>query len=162
MLVLLAVFSACSASNKPYQIELMPAPDVYEEGSIDPFADATPIDDLPYDGVLYATDRLPAKEGDEERFYVNERGGGVLRLGVAQVDLGRDDLTWEDARRISILKSGIDKYPIRVSGVREIGILDRSATVLLPPRALGADPHDAAGDFAFKVNANLAAGRFRV
>ena len=59
-LVTLALLSACNDSNRPYQIELMPAPDVYEEGSIDPFADATPIDDLPYDGILYATDRLPA------------------------------------------------------------------------------------------------------
>ena len=147
--------SACTGSNKPYQIEIMPAPDVYEEGGIDPFVDATPIDEMPYDGVLYATDRLPAGDGGLERFYANERGG-VLRMGVAQVELGRDDLSWEDARRISILKSGVDKYPIRVSGVREIGILDRSATPLLPPGTLGPDPHRAAKVFADKVNGKLA------
>ena len=44
----------------PDQIFLMPPPDVYDKGIIDPFADAISVEDLPYDGILYATDRSPA------------------------------------------------------------------------------------------------------
>ena len=36
------------------------------------------IESRPYEGMLYATDREPAVEGDQERYYRNKRGH-VLR-----------------------------------------------------------------------------------
>ena len=82
---LLLMSTAC-ADNKPYVIELMPSPDVYDDGEIDPFADSGAVIDLPDYGILYATDRLPADDSDESLFYRNERGG-FLRLGVARVKM---------------------------------------------------------------------------
>ena len=107
------ILGACTDTGD-YSINLMPSPDVYEEGSVDPFIGAIPIDELPYDGMLYATDRKPAANGAAQHYYLNERGN-VLRLGIAQVELARDDVTWQDARRVSILKSSGKDFPIRIS-----------------------------------------------
>ena len=151
----LALLLGACAGTTPYEIDLMPAPDVYEVDVIDPLADATPLSDLPYNGVLYATDRLPSDKGAKEHFYLNARGH-VVRLGVCQVEVARADISWEEARRISLLKNRTDKYPIRVSGVDEYGVLDRSATDFTEPDTLGEDPHAAAATFAAAVNAKLA------
>ena len=69
------------------QVELMPAPDVYGDGLINPLPENDPITNIPYKGILYATDRRPAGENDTERYYVNDRGQ-LVRLGVARVTLG--------------------------------------------------------------------------
>ena len=152
--ILIFLVSAC-AGNKPYVIELMPSPDVYDDGVIDPFKDTGTIDVLPFDRIWYATDRRPAEESDKSLFYGNARGG-VLRLGVARVKMAGANITWEEARRISLAKNRSEKYPIKVSDVEEYGILDRSAVSLETPKNLGQDPHAAARSFADDINAKLA------
>jgi esterase/lipase superfamily enzyme len=154
LVYLLLLLAAC-AGNKPYTIELMPSPDVYDDGAIDPFTDTGSVKVLPYNRILYATDRLPADESDKSLFYRNERGG-VLRLGIARVKIARAKITWEEARRISLAKNRSEKYPIQVSGVDEYGVLDRSAVSLAIPEQLGEDPHAAARAFADAVNTKLA------
>ena len=151
---ILLLLTAC-AGDQPYVVDLMPSPDVFDDGVIDPFATTGSIINLPYGGILYATDRLPADGSDESLFYRNERGY-YLRLGLAQVELVGEPMSWEEARRISLAKNRSKKYPIRVSAVEEYGILDRSAISLIPPEELGADPHAAARLFADTVNAKLA------
>ena len=154
MLVIVILMVSACAGNKPYTIDLMPSPDVYDDGAIDPFKDTGAVYVKPYDRILYATDRLPADESDKSQFYGNARGG-VLRLGAARVELARAKITWEEARRISLAKNRSEKYPIRVSGVEEYGILDRSAASLAIPEKLGDDPQAAARAFADAVNAKL-------
>lgn len=145
---------AACAGDRPYVIELMPSPDVFDDGVIDPFAATESIMDLPYEGILYATDRLPAGDSDESLFYRNERGD-FLRLGIARVELADVDISWEEARRISLAKNRSKKYPIRVSGIQEYGILDRSAISWEAPDRLGKDPRAAARSFAEAVNTKL-------
>ena len=61
LLVLVIGLSAC-ASEPHDQLMLMPAPDVFDQGNWDPlFTDHDPIKDIPYGGILYATDREPAR-----------------------------------------------------------------------------------------------------
>jgi len=91
----------------------MPAPDVYEKGVVDPFTDTHPIEKIPYKGILYVTDRAPAST--DNHFYKNKRGN-LLRLGAAKIQIGKEGITWEEARRISLLKNRTDKYPIKVTG----------------------------------------------
>ncbi len=43
------------ADTGVYQINMMPSPEVFEEGTIDPFIGAVPVDELPYAGMLDAT-----------------------------------------------------------------------------------------------------------
>jgi hypothetical protein len=106
--------SGCASQPKD-QIMLMPAPDVFDQGDWDPFTDRDPIKDIPYGGILYATDREPARK--ERRYYLDERGH-ALRLGVAQVTAGKEGMTWEEARRISLLKERPEDYPLKVTDVR--------------------------------------------
>jgi esterase/lipase superfamily enzyme len=157
ILYILAVFMVFSLSGcggkKLDQIFLMPAPDVYDTGAIDPFTDFDPIGAIPYEGMLYATDRKPAEEGDEKNIYVNERGF-LLRLGVGKIKLGITDMTWEEAKEISLLKSRTDKYPLKITEVEEIGILAESYSNFIPPKV--SDIEQPGKDFAAKINAKLA------
>lgn len=144
---------ACSGTG-PGRINLMPAPGIYSEAKVDPFRDGAARAPFPYDGILYATDRVPARGKDDGDFYLDERGH-VLRLGVAQIELGETPLSWEEARRISLLKSRGRDYPLRVTDVKELGVLDRSRSRLFESaqtmREKAAD-----GEFAALVNAKLA------
>ena len=97
------LMSACSSTG-PYQIDLMPAPEIYAEGKVDPFRDDAAQSPIPYEGILYATDRLPAKGSEVTDFYANERGH-ALRLGVGKIELGDKPLSWEEAKRISLQRN---------------------------------------------------------
>jgi len=146
-------FTACARKN-PYIIELMPAPKVYTDESIDPFAETVWNVKVPYHGILYASDRKPALE-PEKPFYLNERGF-LLRLGVAKVKMGEGQFSLEEARRISLLKNRSDHYPLKVTAVEEAGILDRSFSIFTPPELIPANPKAAAERFAELINAKLA------
>jgi esterase/lipase superfamily enzyme len=143
--------TAC-ATKKPNEINLMPAPDVYENGVVDPFPDTHPIEKIPYDGILYVTDRAPA--GADKHFYKNKRGN-LVRLGAGKIMIGNEGITWEEARRISLLKNRTDKYPLKVTDVEEFGILDRSYSVFTDPGLMEASPHGPAERFARLVNEKL-------
>ncbi len=83
---ILLLIAGC-ASTPVYQVDLMPAPDVYGDGLLNPLPENDPLSySVPYKGILYATDRKPATENDPERYYLNDRGK-VVRLGVAKVTL---------------------------------------------------------------------------
>ena len=151
-------FTACAVKN-PYIIELMPAPDVYIDESIDPFAEIDLEIEAPYHGILYASDRKPTSK-HEKPFYLNKRGF-ELRLGVAKVEMGEGQYTWDEARRISLLKNRADNYPLKVTSVEEIGILDRSFSIFTQPEMIPEDPKAAAKRFAELINAKLAISKKR-
>lgn len=151
ILILIMGLTAC-ATQKANEINLMPAPDVYDEGTVDPFTDTHPIEAISYEGTLYATDRLPA--GADDHFYRNKRGN-LLRLGFAKIKLTKEDMTWEEARRISLLKNRPDKYPLKVTEVKELGILDRSFTIFTDPRLIMEEPHQPAKRFSELINEKL-------
>jgi esterase/lipase superfamily enzyme len=151
-LILLLGLAAC-ASKKLYEINLMPAPDIYEEGVINPFTDTDPMENIPYSGILYATDRAVAH--GEDHFYLNERGQ-VLRLGVGEIELGIEGITWEEAKRISLLKNRTKKYPLRVTTVREFGILVDSFTVFTDPELKESSTRQTAKQYAAAINKKLA------
>jgi hypothetical protein len=89
----LALLTIGCRSHSSYQINLMPAPEVYATGTVDPFAgsDSSGGAELPYSGILYATDREPSQT--EGAFYANRRGA-LLRLGLANVVSGENNIDW--------------------------------------------------------------------
>jgi len=139
------------------QVDLMPAPDVYGNGLINPLPENDPIEKIPYKGILYATDRRPAGEDDTERYYVNDRGQFV-RLGVARVTLAEKQFEWDFARKVSMLKTRSDKFPIKISSVEEWGLLGSTVPywadidLMFPENP----PPDATGQFTDAINAQLA------
>ena len=155
--LLIANLAGCARHN-PKQIFLMPAPDIYDTGAIDPFTDTNPMELMSYKEILYATDREPDSSDFWNHFYENKRGY-VLRLGVGKITLGQSDMTWEEARQISLLKNRTRKYPIKISGVEEFGILDRSNNIAIQPEELGPEARIPANRFAAKINAKLAASQ---
>jgi esterase/lipase superfamily enzyme len=156
-LVLLVPFVLAACVGKgPYRIDLMPAPDVYDDGAVDPFVDDNPIQDLPYGGVLFATDREPADEEHRTDYYQNKRGH-VLRLGAAGVELGPKGLSWEEARRISLAKNRTEDYPLRVSGVTEFGVLESTVPwSFVEPSEIPPELLDGDEEFARAINDKLA------
>jgi esterase/lipase superfamily enzyme len=134
----------------------MPAPEVYTDGTVDPFSNLdNPLQAPEYD-ILYATCRKPDIDGDQ--FYLNERGF-ILRLGRAETEVGPKGYSWKEARRVSLLKNRTDKFPIMVSGVDEIGILNRSITMFSPQELIPKNSDAAADLFAKRINAKLAISR---
>ncbi len=94
-LILSVLLLASCAGQKVYQVDLLPAPEIYTEGLVNPFPDKNPLDNAPYKGILYATDRLPGrktflniKPKNDDTYYKNERGT-LLRLGKAKIEIDR-------------------------------------------------------------------------
>lgn len=158
-LMVTALLSAC-ASAPVDQIDLMPAPDVYGDGLLNPLPKTNPFDRIPYDGILFATDRSPATEDDPEQYYRNDRGQ-VVRLGLAEIQFGKKEFTWEFARRISMLKSRSEEYPVKISNVVEWGIMGSTIPYWLDMSLISEDeqPPDAAAKFGDAINAQLAVSK---
>ncbi len=156
--LVLLVLAAC-AGNKPVTIEMMQAPGMYREGKFNPFIDNSRIDIEEDLTIFYATDRAPASDGGEAPFYQHERGH-VLRLGKASILMGDQKYTWEEARRISLLKNRPDRYPLQVDGIDEIGRLRASYSEFYP---LSDKDAEVWGDQAFAddINAQLANARVK-
>lgn len=150
------LLSAC-ADTPILEIDLMPAPDVYGDGLLDPLPQEYPYESIPYKGILYATDRSPAAADDDENYYLNDRGR-VLRVGVAQLGFGEQDIDWQTARELSLLKSRSSQYPIKIQDVTEWGVLYDTVPFWidldLVPEGINTD--DATDKFAEAINAQLA------
>jgi esterase/lipase superfamily enzyme len=158
LLLLSAMLVACGG-NKPKsnQIFLMPAPDVYEEGKIDPFIELGPIAEGSHPGILFATDRKPAAPDDKKYDYYTHERGGAVRLGIAQVQLGEGEaITWSEARQISLLKSRTDNYPLEVVGVENYGPLARTVSAMDETTEISDEPGQR---FADEINRRLARSR---
>lgn len=139
------------------QVNLMPAPDVYGDGLLNPLPEVDPFTNIPYKGILYATDRQPAGEEDPERYYANDRGL-MVRLGVARVVLADRIFNWEYARNISMLKARTEKFPVRIDSVDEWGVLGNTVPYWVDMDVMFPDgrPPDATSRFAEAINAQLA------
>ena len=146
------LFLSCKSSSDN-QYELMPLPDIYESQAIDPFEN-TPEAAISYpkQQILYVTDRAPVDKSSKG-YYANERGH-VIRLGAAEVMLGKEGMTWDQAKKVSLLKSRPKNYPLQITGVNEYGILGESLTLFSAPKLL-VKGEEAGNRFASKVNTEL-------
>lgn len=138
------------------QVELMPAPDVYGDGLLNLLPENEPIANIPYKGILYATDRRPATESDFGKYYANDRGQ-VVRLGVARVTMGKKEFTWDFARDVSMLKTRSQKFPVKINSVEEWGLLDSTIPYWADTDLLFPDdpPPKATQRFTAAINAQL-------
>lgn len=147
-LALICGFTACA--RKTLYIIKLPAPEVYTDENIEPFIEIDPNIKAPYRGILYASDRKPTPNY-ENPFYLNERGF-LLPLGLSKIKMGEDQYTMEEARRISLLKNRGANYPLKVTAVKEIGILDRSLSIFTQPEIIPANPKTSERQFAELIN----------
>ena len=158
-LVLFAVLVGCTSAPVD-QIALMPAPDVYGDGLLNPLPETNPFDRAPYDGILFATDRTPSTGADPEQYYLNDRGQFV-RLGLAEIQFGKKEFAWKFARDISMLKSRSEEYPVKISNVEDLGIMGSSIPYWFDVSLIAENerPPDATDRFANAINAQLAVSK---
>ena len=161
VLAVISLLSAC-ASAPIDLIDLMPAPDVYGDGLFNPLPEQNPFEKIPYNGILYATDRAPATTEDKEKYYLNDRGQ-VLRVGVAGVQLGESQTDWQQAREISLMQSRPGSFPVKLQSVEEWGVLTSTVPFwvdlsLVPD---GIQTNDATDRFADAINAQLARSKLK-
>jgi esterase/lipase superfamily enzyme len=151
------IVAGCASKTPVDQVNLMPAPDVYGDGLINPLPDTDPSLSLPYKGILYATDRQPASDEDPENYYLNDRGQ-LVRLGVAHVEVGEQSTTWGTTRSASMLKVRTEDYPLKISGVDEWGLLGSSIPYFADINLMFQDtpPPDATERFSDAINSQLA------
>lgn len=156
----LLIFVGGCASAPVDQIELMPAPDVYGDGLLNPLPEENPFARIPYDGILFATDRSPATSEDPEQYYRNDRGQ-VLRLGLAEIQFGKREFTWQFARDISMLRSRSEEFPIRISKVEEWGHMSSTIPYWFDTSLISEEelPADASERFAEAINQQLAVSK---
>lgn len=158
LLLLLPALAGCAGSQQ-YSIPFMAPPAFLESAEVPPFSDPGPVV-VPADPrVLYATLREPATSGTADRFYSNERAG-VLRLGSSRIVLGRSDITWDMARKMSILKNSTKKYPLQVGELEEFGVLDRTLNPIVELNSAGLVPDPGPRErFIGAINERLATSR---
>ena len=158
-LFLLALLCGCTSAPVD-RIELMPAPDVYGDGLLNPLPETNPFNRIPYDGILFATDRAPATEDDPERYYRNDRGT-VVRLGLAEIQFGKKEFTWDFARYVSMLKARTEEFPVKISNVEEWGIMGSTMPYWFDRKLVDEMelPPDATDRFADAINEQLAVSK---
>jgi esterase/lipase superfamily enzyme len=153
-LLLALLLTAACGSPRVYVLEMMPGPAYYGGGEIPPVMRKRPKEIPPRVEVLYATDREPATEKDDVEYYRNERGG-ILRLGVARVQLGTESMDWDTVVARSLEPDRKQPVKMKVESIEEFGALDRTITAFTPPEQIPADPGAAARRFAQEVNERL-------
>ncbi|WP_455374834.1 alpha/beta hydrolase [Kaarinaea lacus] len=157
-LVAIFMLLVSCASPPPRHLNLMPAPDVYNDKGFTPFVEDIDKEAAPYRGMLYATDRSPAgpdvKKASEDQFYTSERGH-LLRFGIARIELGKDNFSWEEARKISLAKNRPDEYPLKVTDINELGVFYGSYHQFVDKDQLSKKSNLPATRFAELINKKL-------
>ncbi|MGE0482597.1 MAG: alpha/beta hydrolase [Gammaproteobacteria bacterium] len=157
-LALIATLGACG--GVPHSLDLMPAPAAVETVStpaVTPAVATAAVSDGAL-GMLFATNRAPldsAVASEDDRYYSGERGY-LVRLGEADIGFGDSDVSWDEARRIALLKNRPGHFPLQVDGVREFGILPTSVSVFTPSEVAAGVDEVAGQTFAAAIEQRLA------
>lgn len=155
-LLLLSVVIIGCAGRSPHTINLMPAPDVFEDGAVNPLPKGPPPVSHDDFGMLYATDRKPSDDPDQRPFYLNEPGY-IVRLGHARVKAGPEGTDWETVRSVSLDKNRTGNYPLEILSVHETGALPSTYSFLTRSVPGFTGPDERGRKFAQVVNQRLAA-----
>jgi len=152
------LLSGC-AGSPPHDLDLMPAPAAYEQTGM-PFSAADAAGTSAGSGaldMLYATNRAPAAASNDrdERYYSGERGY-LVRVGSADIAFGDSNITWDEARKISLLKNRPGAFPLKVNGVQEAGILASSVSIFTPPEIAASVEERPSHEFVREIENRLA------
>ncbi|MEE4188570.1 MAG: alpha/beta hydrolase [Roseobacter sp.] len=151
---ILGLLAACGPSVYD-EIELMPAPTIYAETDVTPFANVTRETVSERAKLFFVTDRMQADAGDPQAHYNNERGH-MLRAGTTRVKIDPPIPTWDEVSRITLARERERTYKLQLSEVNEIGVLPFSLSRYFE-NAPTQQEMDAAGlSFAAQIDAQLA------
>ncbi|MEO0795761.1 MAG: alpha/beta hydrolase [Verrucomicrobiota bacterium] len=135
---------------------MMRAPLVYQDGELSGLSKVAPAESLPYSGLLYATNRNPGpaiEDPENETLFYDSNSDGVVRVGIADIELVDSDLDWLEVRETSLSDEREDDLVIEVASVEELGVL----TNTFHPFMSQTDKDQPVADSAFAelINAQL-------
>ena len=154
-----ALLLAGCAGSVPHTLDLMPAPTAcgHTDASLCVAETADTRTGTGSLDMLYATNRAPATAGGDENepYYSGERGY-LVRVGSAAIAFGDSNISWDEARRISLLKNRPGAFPLEVRDVRESGILASSVSVFTPAEIAASVDDSASREFVQAIESRLA------
>src|SRR6056297_3851340 len=117
--LLLTLFLMTGCGTSP-NVSLMPTPVVYTELGIGPLDAVPPGKCWAPRMVYYATTR--ERNPGWQRIEYGNREGDTVRLGVALIGFGTEDLKWEELRELSSVADRADSnIPLSIAGIVETG-----------------------------------------
>lgn len=123
-----ALLAACSSP-----VQLMPTPLKFTTGKIDPFEQKEAKGDSTSIPLLYATNRAVFLESRQPFYSIFP--SDILRLGVAQVQVGDGTLDWEQLRRLSTSASERGRPVLSLERMDELVALTPQSDVESSPEA---------------------------
>ncbi len=111
-----------ACGSNPNQLDLMPSPAHFNQSKKLDLAQKKYMKLAPYKGILYATDRQLQYSEDGDTQFTSSRSS-VIRVGVAHVDYGEQQLGDELIRLLPVAGQKIKPYVGRVTGVTNLGYL---------------------------------------
>jgi esterase/lipase superfamily enzyme len=143
----LLVLSGCSGTTF-----LMPTPNIYSRGDVDPFPDVSPELQNNKVEVLYFSDRTPRNPSPDHPDYGYGRSRSV-GFGVSEIELGHN-VSWNDLVKASRSKLRFVNLPLNVNSTTELGRFEPTPpSVLLVPgseAALAAEARNHAAEELFR------------
>ncbi|MDC7242320.1 MAG: alpha/beta hydrolase [Spirochaetales bacterium] len=128
ILTLLSLITASCATVKAYEHPVMTPPAILDDDQYNPFIGAPVLKDRNRLPVLFATNRIPAGEGDKQPHYLDQRTD-LIRFGEAGVAISNRNLTWDDMAMIEDYRNRKRDGIMKVTDVEDYGIMDDSATI---------------------------------
>lgn len=120
---LLLATTSIACSERP---QLMPTPNLYTHPGFDPFAEVPPALQNNLAEVMYITDRAPETEEKSETATAGMARYGLRRsrsaaFGVAELQIGDDQLSWQELVKQSRTAKRDKKLELKVVSARELG-----------------------------------------
>ena len=110
LLLIVAAMAGCES-----KFWLMPTPNLYTRGDVDPFPNVPPELQNNHVEVLYLTDRKPepSKDPNDTSPHYGYKRSRSVAFGVANVDIG-ENLSWDKLEAVSRTKEREERIPLRV------------------------------------------------
>ena len=150
--VILVVAFFMSSCTKQFELNLMPAPEVYVEKAEAPVDSArilgVAVEREKASGMLYVTNRTPLDSAHEYPFFEDDNGY-ILHTGLGHIQFTDTALSVSDLAEASFTEDFKGKYQLVVEDVQHTGVIPGSAHPLIYP---GDSPHREEGTDSVFLN----------
>ena len=117
-IVVASVLPGCTSHKTT---TMMPAPVIYQNSAIDPFAHLREMQKTTKIKIFYATNRAPESKSVEQRY--GNSIDSVVHMGVATVQMGDHSTDWADLHEYSIKEKHASTMPINLIKTTELSIM---------------------------------------
>lgn len=152
MVLLVPVLLSCGCGAGPSN--LMPTPNLYADGLVDPFLDIEPALQSNKADVVYMTDRAQEEGSTPDKPVYGHKRSRSLAFGVAQTQFGGPNVTWEQLVQASRSRVRLIDLTRTVARTTEMGRFQPTPRSLIElpgsSEAAAADEKQHAAEVAFR------------